>query len=196
MHILLSVYSFFLLREEYCHVFGHGFCHLTLQPDKDWVILSERRLCRFHSQKSSFQDMSHQQVLFQVVTGAVVNCDIQLLLQCLPSRKCLGWGRGGHSTLLLIGWFGPVKRASFTAWNETLSTSDRDHKYSATALALSDIIAGTGKTFSPGIRVCLSNHLQSLKVLRNESCRGKQVSYTKICVTTSGKFQQNPLPAH
>ncbi len=48
------------------------------------------------------------------------------------------WGIGGHSIPPLIGWFGLVKRASFAVWNETLSTSDRDHEHGATGLALSD----------------------------------------------------------
>lgn len=81
----------FLLRDgqDYIHVLWHRIYHLTPQPDKDCVIHSEHSPRSFHSQKSSFQDMSYQQVLFQVVTRAVNYCDIQLLLQCLPSRKCL-----------------------------------------------------------------------------------------------------------
>lgn len=103
----------------------------TTQPDKDWVIHSKQSLCSFHSQKSSFQNVSFHQVLSQVVTRAVSYCDIQLLLQCQPLQKCLNWGIRGHTTPLLIGWLGLVKRASVVDWNETLSTSDRDHKSGA-----------------------------------------------------------------
>lgn len=60
-------------------------------------------LCSFHSQNPSFQDMSYQQVLCQVVTRAVNYCDIQLLFQRLPSRKVPYWGKGGHSIPPLIG---------------------------------------------------------------------------------------------
>lgn len=91
MYIKFNAQFLFHLREEqdYIYVFGHEFYCLTVQPAKDCVIHSEIPLCSFHPQKSSFQDMSHQQVLFQVVTWAVSYCDIQLLFQWLPSQKCL-----------------------------------------------------------------------------------------------------------
>lgn len=70
-------------------VFQKGF-HRTPQPDKDCVIHSEHSPT---SWTSSFHTSHFKTCLtsrfFQVVTRAVNHCDIQLLLQCLPSPKCL-----------------------------------------------------------------------------------------------------------
>lgn len=122
-------------RKDYIQEFRHGF-YLTPQPDKDCVIHSEHSPSSFHSQKSSFQDMSYQQFLPSCHKGC------QLLWHSItPSAPAIAKvprrGMVGHSNLPLIGWFGLVKRAGFAAWNEMLSASDRDHDNGATGLALS-----------------------------------------------------------
>jgi len=113
------------------HVFWHGFYYLTPTPDRDRVICSERSPFSFHSQKSSFQHMSHSHVLFQLVTNPVNYGDIQLLLQCPPSQKFLSQGTWGHPALL---WLAALAWSSFALWNEKLRESHRDYEYNATGL--------------------------------------------------------------
>lgn len=105
--------------------------HVKQEPDKDFVIYFEHSMFSF---LSSFQDMSDQ-VLFWLVTEGcqLLWHSITPLVPAITEVLQLGQTRSLHP---FTDWlFGLVKRASFAAWNKMLSTTDRDHEYSAMGLA-------------------------------------------------------------
>ncbi len=124
------------------------YCNIKPHPDKNCLI--------FFQTPFTLRNPHFTNRCFQDVTMAVNYCDIQLLLQCLPSQKCLA----GALRLLQppSGWLiRPGQESRFCSWNEMLSTSDRDHECSATGLALSDRFAGGKKLCeNVSIHLCLS----------------------------------------